>query len=254
MSRLPIQSSRKATFSAARCYRRLTQLYKNFSPATATALTISEATRALLDPHSKCSYSQYGEDIIIAKYLWPTQTGFYVDVGCHHPIFMSNTLSLYSRGWHGVVVDGNRELIDLFRRVRPKDIAICAIVSNKEHLLTFTLAKQPNESTVSSEFARRIGESGVKERVEVNAITLQTIMEHNKVPSTFDLLSIDVVGHDYEVLTSFDINAFRPRIIAIAMHGFRPTRPNTDQIYLYLERNHYQLKSYTGINGIFQTQ
>jgi len=254
MHRILLQSPRKATLSAARCYRRLSQLYKYFSLTTATALTISEATRALLDPHSKCSYSQYGEDIIIAKYLWPTQSGFYVDVGCHHPIFMSNTLSLYSRGWHGVVVDGNHELIDLFRRIRPKDIAICAIVSNKEHLVTFTLAKQSNESTVSSDFVLRIAECGVKERVEVNAITLQTIMENNKVPSTFDLLSIDVVGHDYEVLTSFDINAFRPRIIVIAMHGFLLTRPSTDRIYHYLSQNHYQLRSYTGINGIFQTQ
>lgn len=251
MHSTPVRPSRKAAFSAARYYRRLAQLYKYFPLTTATALMISEATRALLVPDSKFSYAQYGEDIIIAKCLYPNQPGFYVDVGCYHPIFMSNTLSLYSKGWHGVVVDGNRELIDLFRRIRPRDIAICAILSNKEHLVKFTVANQLNESTVSQDFEQWIGESGVKEHIEVNAITLQTLMETTKVASTFDLLSIDVVGHDYEVLTSFDINAFRPRIIVIAMHGFRPVYPNADRIYLYLERNQYQLKSYTGINGIF---
>lgn len=226
MHRIPVQWSRKATFSAARYYRRLTELYKYFPLTTATALTISEATRALLVPDSKCSYAQYGEDIIIAKYLDSNRPGFYVDVGCHHPIRQSNTLSLYSRGWHGVVVDANRKLIDLFKRIRPKDIPICAMVSNKEHLVTFTWAD-----------------------VDVT-ITLQTIMENSKVPSAFDLLSIDA-DRNYEVLTSFDISAFRPRIIVIDMYGFRPAYPNTDQIYLYLEQNQYQLRSYTWRNGIF---
>ena len=179
--------------------------------------------------------------------------GFYVDIGCHHPFRGSNTLSLYSRGWRGVVVDGNPELIALFKRVRPRDIAICAIVSDQERPVTFTLAKQPELSTVSSKFERSwIGKSGVKERVTMNATTLQMIMETSKVPSTFDLLSIDVEDHDYEVLTSFNIYVFRPRIIVIEMHGFVPASDTTDRIYRYLEYKNYQLRSYSVMNGIFR--
>jgi FkbM family methyltransferase len=108
-----------------------------------------------------------------------------------------NTLSLYSRGWRGVVVDGNPELIALFKRVRPRDTAISAIVSDQEGPVEFSIAKTPELSTISSEFARNwIGEAGVKERLTVNAVRLQTIMEEAKVPSDFDLLSIDVEGHD----------------------------------------------------------
>jgi FkbM family methyltransferase len=233
-------------------YRRLIQLYKHFPFKTATALTLCEASRAWVAPDGRCSYAQTGEDIIIASYVDPNCVGFYVDVGCHHPIRGSNTLSLYSRGWRGVVVDGNRELIEIFKCVRPRDTAICAIVSNEERPITFTLANQPNLSTVSPDFERVwIGESGVKERVEVNAITLQTIMVENKVPSTFDLLSIDVEGHDYEVLTSFNIDAFRPRVIVIEMHGFMPARGSNDRIYKYLEQNQYELKSYSVMNGLF---
>ena len=76
-------------------------------------------------------------------------------------------------------------------------------------------------------------------------------MQETRVPSEFDLLSIDVEGHDYEVLTSFNIDAFRPRIIVIEMHGFLPAAPATDRIYRYLEQNQYQLKSYCVMNGIF---
>jgi FkbM family methyltransferase len=167
-----------------------------------------------------------------------------VDVGCHHPFLGSNTVNPYSRGWRGVVVDGNRELIELFRRTRSRDISICSVVSSRERPITFTLAKQPDLSTVSPEFEKLfIGEAGVKERVEVNTITLQIILEKNKVPSAFDLLSIDVEGHDYDVLTSFDINTFRPRVIVIEF--------STDRIRSYLEQNQYQLRSFSVGNGIF---
>jgi FkbM family methyltransferase len=167
-----------------------------------------------------------------------------VDVGCHHQFLGSNTVNPYSRGWRGVVVDGNRELIELFRRTRSRDISICSVVSSRERPITFTLAKQPDLSTVSPEFEKLfIGEAGVKERVEVNTITLQIILEKNKVPSAFDLLSIDVEGHDYDVLTSFDINTFRPRVIVIEF--------STDRIRSYLEQNQYQLRSFSVGNGIF---
>jgi FkbM family methyltransferase len=232
--------------------RRAIGLYRYFPFKTATALTICEAARALLDPHCRCGYAQTGEDRIIASYIDSTRAGFYVDVGCHHPFRGSNTLSLYSRGWRGVVVDGNPDLIGLFGRVRPRDTAICAIVSNEERLVTFTVAKQPEFSTVSSEFERDwIGESGVKERVAVNAVRLQTIMEENSVPPSFDLLSIDVEGHDFEVLTSFNIDVFRPRLIVIEMHGFQVGQHGDDRIYHYLDQNHYRLKSYSVMNGIF---
>jgi FkbM family methyltransferase len=234
-------------------YGRVAQLYKYFPFKTATALMLCEATRALFTPYIRFSYGFCAEDLIVPNYLDLSRAGFYVDVGCNHPIWYSNTVSLYSRGWRGVVVDGNRELIELFRRTRPRDTPVCSVVSNREGPLTFTLAKNPAFSTVSPEFEREVigGESGVVERVEVNAVTLQTIMEENKVPFGFDLLSIDVEGHDYQVLTSFDIDTFRPHVIVVEMQGFLPACGDADRIYRYLEKHQYQLRGYSVLTGIF---
>jgi FkbM family methyltransferase len=229
-------------------FRRPIELYRYFPFKTATALTICEATRALLDPHRRPSYAENGEDRIIEFYVDRNRAGFYVDIGCHHPFRRSNTFNLYLRGWRGVVVDGNPELIALFKRYRPRDVAICAVVSDKEGPVTFTLAKDPLSSSVSSKWIR---ESGIKERVTMKAVTLQTIMERSAVPCNFDLLSIDAEGHDYEVLTSFNIDAFRPRIIVIEMHGFMPANNATNAICRYLEQKNYQLRSYSPLNGIF---
>src|SRR5690348_6482057 len=48
------------------------------------------------------SYSQEGEDLILARLLENTPSGLYVDIGAHHPFRFSNTRLLYERGWHGI--------------------------------------------------------------------------------------------------------------------------------------------------------
>jgi len=50
----------------------------------------------------KKTYSMYGEDLFIKEFFKKKQIGFYVDVGCYHPIDGSNTYLLYKKGWKGV--------------------------------------------------------------------------------------------------------------------------------------------------------
>ncbi|HEY8402846.1 MAG TPA: hypothetical protein VIK89_16380 [Cytophagaceae bacterium] len=53
------------------------------------------------------SYSFTGEDRLIESILKPiiTRTGFYIDVGCNEPRFISNSFLFYRRGWRGVTID-----------------------------------------------------------------------------------------------------------------------------------------------------
>jgi hypothetical protein len=57
-----------------------------------------------LYPHSRVSYSQNGEDLIIRDLFFrlgirqPT----YLDIGANEPFFISNTYLLYSKGSTGV--------------------------------------------------------------------------------------------------------------------------------------------------------
>jgi hypothetical protein len=47
------------------------------------------------------------------------------------------------------------------------------------------------------------------------------------VPARFDLLSVDVERHDYEVLSSLDFEAFRPRVIVVEVLDHDSTDPIT---------------------------
>jgi hypothetical protein len=69
-------------------------------------------------------YSQNGEDIILQSLFPREHTGFYVDVGAHHPYRISNTYLLHQQGWSGINIDPNPETIAFFNRARPKDINI----------------------------------------------------------------------------------------------------------------------------------
>lgn len=74
-------------------------------------------------------YSQNGEDIIVPKSFPRGYTGFYVDVGAHHPYRISNTYKLFRSGWHGINIDTNPDTIKLFKKARPRDINLSVGVS-----------------------------------------------------------------------------------------------------------------------------
>ena len=82
----------------------------------------------------RASYSQDQEDLFINDYFKNLDNGFYLDIGCYHPIKYSNTALLHNRGWQGINIDMNQTSIDLFNILRKKDKNICAAISssNKE--------------------------------------------------------------------------------------------------------------------------
>jgi hypothetical protein len=49
----------------------------------------------------------------------------------------------------------------------------------------------------------------------VKAITMKRLLEENQVPKPFDLLSIDVELHEREVLSTFDICEYCPRVAIV---------------------------------------
>jgi len=55
-----------------------------------------------LDGYALKSYSQEGEDMILRRIFERQSTGFYVDVGAHHPKRFSNTYFFYKKGWSGI--------------------------------------------------------------------------------------------------------------------------------------------------------
>ena len=60
--------------------------------------------------------------LFLKDYFKEKKDGFYIDVGCFHPIRLSNTKFLYDKGWRGINIDISSFSIDLFNYARPDDI------------------------------------------------------------------------------------------------------------------------------------
>jgi hypothetical protein len=51
------------------------------------------------------SQSQAGQDLWVWQMTEHKTDGIYLDVGCHHPVYHSNTYALEQMGWTGLMVD-----------------------------------------------------------------------------------------------------------------------------------------------------
>ena len=70
-------------------------LFEQFSLANFMRLSLFKILRRFLNKEASVSYAQTGEDFIISFLLKHKKKGTYVDVGCHEPIKLLSTFTLY---------------------------------------------------------------------------------------------------------------------------------------------------------------
>lgn len=211
-------------------------------------------TKKILNPKSVTSYGQGGEDLILERLLeGKARTLFYVDVGCNDPIQRSNTYMFYLRGWSGLAIDGNPELIKRHKLIRPRDLALCALVSDIEEEKIFTIFK---DSCVSSADENQVklmkSTRQVARETKIKTKPLNAIFEELNIPSKFDLLSIDVEGNDYKALIGIDFNKYQPSAIVIEDHDFDINDPHSSDIHTFLTSKNYQLFSFAKPNLFYE--
>ncbi|QVL50089.1 MAG: FkbM family methyltransferase [Thiocapsa sp.] len=235
-------------------YRQGLFLWKQLRPFSAFRLSLAEMIRRLIDKDAVVSYSQAGEDRLIEQILFQfaeyDRERIYVDVGANEPIRKSNTFRLYVRGWHGLAIDGNDEIVRRYQRNRPRDLAICAIVSKECRDATFQIMADPALSRISGPDAVTENTNIIESRA-LRTTTLAALFEQHGIPHYFGLLNIDVEGSDFDVLSSFDISIYRPALIVIEMHDFAVDTAGNNRIFAYLVSANYQMVAYAGRNGFF---
>lgn len=183
-------------------------------------LTLMAAKR-LLNRHAKISYAQSADDLMAAYFLRDYEgPKVYVDVGCNHPRRLSNTYWFYLRGWAGVAIDGNPCVVQRFRMMRPRDTVVHALVSNEVADHEFVTFEDSAVSSLSpSHIEKWQTRSRATGRLQMTSRQLNDILREEGIPSDFGFLSIDVEGHDIEVLQSIDLANYSPALIIIECHA-----------------------------------
>ncbi len=186
----------------------------------------------------KKSYSMDGEDLIIFDYFKNKKKGFFIDVGCYHPIHRNNTFLLYKKGWQGLNIDIHSFSVDLFNYLRPKDLNYNYAISDKNEILNMYYQKKLSQlSTIEYDQAKKVFQGPIKEK-KIQALTLDEILNISKIEKKIDLLDIDVEGADFKVLKSFSLEKFRPELICVEIHEENFKKSKT---YEYLNSFNYEL-------------
>jgi FkbM family methyltransferase len=203
--------------------------------------------------YSMRSYSQEGEDMILARLFERRPAGFYVDVGAHHPRRFSNTYFFYKRGWHGINIEPNPEAQTLFQQYRKRDINITCGISDNEGELAYFMFNEPALNT----FDRTLSEQRVSSKyriVDTRAVPvrpLSAVLVRSLPPGThIDFMSVDVEGLDLNVLRSNDWTRFRPTYVLSEVEGFDLVNAPSAPLDRYLTEQGYRLFAKT-FNTLF---
>ena len=166
--------------------------------------------------HKKISYSYGGIDSLINNIFKNNDKGFYVDIGCGHPIKNNNTYLLNKKGWHGINIDLDKENIILFDIYRPADLNISTAISDKigeEDLFFYHSRSAINTINKKTAEYQKAKVSNIK-KIKTN--TLNNVLNNSKYNSLeIDFLSIDIEGSEFLALKNFDFNKYNPKVIVI---------------------------------------
>ena len=166
------------------------------------------------------TYSQFGEDLILLNVFHKLgiSKGKYFDIGAHHPHNISNTALLYERGWRGLCVEANRNLIEAFKIHRPEDLLMnvgVGLNAGKAELFMIDdySGRNSMDFRVLSDFVDKYPQFRIANAQEIDVITLEYLYMINGVP---DLLCIDIEGLDYDVIESM---LHYPKVICVENEG-----------------------------------
>jgi FkbM family methyltransferase len=172
--------------------------------------------------------------------------GFFVEVGANEPELESQTWHLEQAGWTGVLVEPQPALAEKLRHSRRAQVveAACTSPAHAGESMALHIAGP------YSSFSAALMVTGVEAEtvIKVETHTLDDILVGAGAPVPLDFLSIDVEGHELEVLRGFDFARWRPRLILIEDHVADLSK------HRFLRRAGYRLVRRSSYNGWYVPQ
>ena len=185
--------------------------------------------------------SQQEEEALVSAFFDGSTKGFFVEVGANHPTIASQTWHLERSGWTGVLIEPQPDLAAFL--VTERKAKVFAVACSSPQNAGRSLPLHVDGALSSLDRERMAPGARTDYTIMVPTQTLDDILDEAEAPSPLDLLSIDVEGHEIEVLQGFDFAMWQPRLIMIEDHvaDLRKHR--------FLQRNGYRLVRRVGNNG-----
>jgi FkbM family methyltransferase len=219
---------------------------------------ISKFSNAFNSNYKKISFSQCGEDLIV-KFIFDNLGIYkptYIDIGAHHPYFISNTALFYQIGSRGINIEPDPILFKEFLKFRKEDKNLNIGIVNSDTEMDFYIISTPTLNTFSKEEAEKYSKEGnyvIKSVEKINVRTLSNILNEFSNGIFPQFLSLDAEGVDEIIIKQIDFDKNFPIVICIETISFSTTGNGIKNIELikYIESKGYIVYADTNINTIF---
>lgn len=164
--------------------------------------------------------SQFGQDFYLHELGLLQNKKFFLEVGCNEPVYNSNSYALeHSFGFAGISVDA-LDFSEQYSKHRPNTLFVCALIDPSKEPKKFyrVLNDEGWENQISSVHAKTL-ETGKGFKAETVLLKTKQLSELVPEDKKFDLLLIDVEGHEIAVLNTLDWNSNTPDTILIENNG-----------------------------------
>ena len=206
------------------------------------------------DPWVNRSWSQEGEDMVLRRAFEKKKTGFYVDVGAHHPMRFSNTNFFYRRGWSGINIDAMPGSMKKFEKYRRRDINLELGVAQEEGILDYYVFNEPALNTFSVKLVEKLklqkNNYYVKKIIKIKVKPLRNILAYHLKGQKIDFLNVDVEGFDLSVLQSNDWSKYRPRFVLVELQKRSLHNISKDKVVQFMRKHGYDVYA-KQVNTVF---
>lgn len=194
-------------------------------------------------------YSQNNEEQIIVDYFKGFK-GSLLDVGANDGETYSNSLRLIQKGWKADLVEPSPEAFKRLSKLHlnNQDVELHNVaIANENKTIDFfvsgSLVSKDDINLVSTahrEELKRWNSNVSFEKIKVNAVTIATLFKDK----SFDFITIDVEGYDYDVLTQ--LNLTNTKMVIVEFNG-----KEKDKYIKYCSKFDLKLIALNGENLIF---
>jgi FkbM family methyltransferase len=178
--------------------------------------------------------------------------GCFVEVGAFDGEYVSNTSGLADIGWRGLYIEPVTQFAQKcaarHANNRAVEVLHCAAGEDEREIqiniggplstISPTMVEKFNSLTWAQGFHQG-------EMEKVKQYPLDTILRSRNIPKSFDVLSVDVEGYEWNVLGTFPIQQWKPQIVIIELHDINPEYkeewPSNNLVSEYMRSNRYDI-------------
>lgn len=181
--------------------------------------------------------SQIGQDAWVHSVLGNKQNGYFIELGACDGLLYSNTLFFENvLNWNGICIEPNDIYFEELKKNRKCNVSNDLASANEGDIVNFAICE-----SASGVIDENIGPFTKKDNCIIKTTTtLGKILDRFNSPKIIDYLSLDVEGHEYNILSTFPFDKYTFRCITVEHNEPHVGPKQRMMIRDILEKNGYK--------------